>query len=435
MTAISLIPNQKNNGMESNNSLSEKKKKKKHKKKTANKNSITATTVTVNDNNNTTDEEDIPIQEEETSITTTTTTKNNNMTPSKERKRKRHNSTNEDESSLPSQHKEETSPSKEEKQRLKLERKAKKSKRKSEKFDLLDKVPKVDENGISYTKIQIRRMLKRVKRGLPPVLTEKEEQERLRQLKLEKKEEEDELAGMFYNKDGSVDEEIDDHEEEDGNNNEKETDQPISNVENPQPSNVIDHIQSSQVSCNEATPSHKKKKRSKPIPEGYKCSACQNKHTPAHWIYDCPDKIRKPGCNKVAKKLRGINEPASHKVFVSGLPFDTKTKDVENYFQNIQKCGTVVHCKLLTFEDTKRCKGQGIVTFDNEDGAKNALKLNKILLDLGGGADAATSNTKQKKNKKGDNDTPKTKKELVLGVSKVFNRLVTKKGGNYTKRK
>ena len=42
--------------------------------------------------------------------------------------------------------------------------------RKLEKEKLLSQIPKVDENGISFTKIQMRNMMKRVKKGLPPLL-------------------------------------------------------------------------------------------------------------------------------------------------------------------------------------------------------------------------------------------------------------------------
>ena len=123
----------------------------------------------------------------------------------------------------------------------------------------------------------------------------------------------------------------------------------------------------------------KKAKRSKPVPPDYTCMACQNRHSPAHWIYDCPEKERRPGSNHVKKKLRGLNQPSSCKVFVSGLPFEIKSREVEKYFAT--SCGKVVHCKLLTFEDTKRCKGQAFVTFEEEESAKKALKMTGEVLD------------------------------------------------------
>jgi len=47
-------------------------------------------------------------------------------------------------------------------------------------------------------------------------------------------------------------------------------------------------------SAKDAAPETAAKKcvpRNRPIPEDYVCSACQNRHMPRHWIYDCPDTI------------------------------------------------------------------------------------------------------------------------------------------------
>ncbi len=81
------------------------------------------------------------------------------------------------------------------------------------------------------------------------------------------------------------------------------------------------------------------------------------------------------------------------------------------------KCGMVVHCKLLQFEDTNRCKGTGFLTFETDEGAKNALKLNGTVFSLPAAKDD------KKKTKKGNE---KAQKELRLGVKKVLNRTVTK---------
>ena len=299
-------------------------------------------------------------------------------------------------------------------------KKAKKAKKKEENAILLAKIPKADENGISYTKIQIRRMLKRVKRGLDPVPTEEEERERIKQIKLEKKEEEEELAGMLYKKENEESEvhsnfdsgELDNEEEpqiktdEDSGFN--------SNMES------LDEFGRKRMGENEQIQRQplKKKRRTKPVPSDYVCMACNNKHAPLHWIYDCPDKIYKPGTNQVAKKLRGIANPSERKVFVSGLPFEARSKDVETYFSEKMKCGKVEDCKLFMFEDTKRCKGQGVITFASEESAKKALKLNGILLELD------CESQKKKKDKK----SAVKKKELKLGVKKVLNRRLTKKG-------
>ena len=63
-----------------------------------------------------------------------------------------------------------------------------------------EKDPDRDKNGIAYTKIQRRRMMKRVKCGLPPVPTQQEENERRRERKLEEQHEKEEWADMIHQK-------------------------------------------------------------------------------------------------------------------------------------------------------------------------------------------------------------------------------------------
>lgn len=307
-----------------------------------------------------------------------------------------------------------------------LDKNAKKDKKKEEKEQLLAKVPKVDENGISYTKIQLRRMMKRVKRGLDPVPTEQEERERIKQIRLEKREEEEELAGMLHTKDKDDDQTNNDGDEKEADDNEVE--KGVSQIEergvdstSKSDLDVVDEFGRKREGKKEdQNPNQpmKKKRRAKPVPSDYVCFACKNKHSPLHWIYDCPDKIYKPGTNQVSKKIRGIADPSSCKVFVSGLPFEASPKDVEVYFDEKMNCGKVEQCKLFMFEDTKRCKGQGFVTFATEESAKKALKLNGILLEL-------DCNTQKKK--KNDKKPVVEKKKLTLGVKKVLNRRLTKK--------
>ena len=173
-----------------------------------------------------------------------------------------------------------------------------------------------------------------------------------------------------------------------------------------------------------------KKRRTKAVPGDYTCQACKNKHSPPHWIYDCPYKIRIPGNTAVAKKYRGINDPASRKVFVSGLPFDVKTKDVEVYFENEVIGGKVMHCKLFMFDDTKRCKGQGILTFGTDESAKRALELNGTVLQPG-----TFKEKNEKKKKKGNDESTEGKKKVLrLGVSKLQNRTVTKGKTGFAKK-
>lgn len=234
--------------------------------------------------------------------------------------------------------------------------------------------------------------------------TEQEERERIRRLKEEEIETQQELSGMLYNRDdeGSVakdDNIIEVDENHDGDNEDNSHEE---SAENKQSGDDVSDVK----------PPRKKKARSKPVPDDYVCYACKNKYSPLHWIYDCPDKIHNPGSNNIKKKIKGINEPSERKVFVSGLPFDIKAKDVEAYFEKEKKCGKVVHCKLLMFPDTKRCKGTGFLTFDSEEGARNALKLSGTALDIS--------------DDKG-NDNKQTKKQtLTLSVKKVLSRSVTK---------
>jgi len=61
-----------------------------------------------------------------------------------------------------------------------------------------EKDPDRDKNGIAYTKIQRRRMMKRVKCGLPPIPTQQEENERRRESKLEEQHEKEERADMIH---------------------------------------------------------------------------------------------------------------------------------------------------------------------------------------------------------------------------------------------
>jgi hypothetical protein len=300
----------------------------------------------------------------------------------------------------------------------KEERKELKAKKKAAKEAALAQVPKVDEDGISYTKIQIKRMVKRVKRGLPPVPTEQEERDRIKRLKTEERETQDELAGMIYKaeENGKVGSDVDE-DDMDRVDDDDDVDKDVDVEENSESDGKEDDTEEKvQPKCYEASDidskAHKKKKRAKAVPADYTCFACKNKHTPLHWIYDCPDKIRKPGSNNIKKKQRGVHDPSSRKVFVSGLPFEAKSKDIEAYFEKEMKCGKVVHCKLLLFEDTKRCKGNGFITFDTDESAKKALKLHGTTFSLPEEVGAGAKK--------------KTRKELKLGVKKVLDRTQTK---------
>ena len=240
----------------------------------------------------------------------------------------------------------------------------------------------------------------------------------VRQKKLGKEEEEQELAGMLHRSSREDEDEESGEESEGGEDDEDEDadDGDEQGEDYEEEEDIAGGSEQEPASQPRQQPATKKAKRSKPVPPDYTCMACQNRHSPAHWIYDCPDKERRPGSNHVKKKLRGINQPSSCKVFVSGLPFEIKSRDVEKYFAT--SCGKVVHCKLLTFEDTKRCKGQAFVTFEEEESAKKALKMTGEVLDYepeDGG----------KKKKKSKDDAGMPKKALTLKVSKVKSRVAT----------
>lgn len=291
---------------------------------------------------------------------------------------------------------------KEKKEARRLSRQLERDERKKRKEEWLTKVPKVDEDGIKYTKIQLKRMMKRVKRGLPPVATEEEERERLRSEAQLRREDEAELAGLVYTKD-----------EHEGGVEISES------VVNDSDASVAEEKDSTEASIHEKQanpPSNKKAKRSKPVPPDYICQACKNVHEPVHWIYDCPNKVTVRGTNKKTKKLRGLHDPQAKKLFVSGLPFEVKASDVSSLFKS---CGKVVSCKLIKFGDTGRCNGQAYVTFDTDKAAEEALKLSGTMIDNGPSDDSKKSGKKS-----GDGSK---RKQLKLKVSKAVNRLVSKK--------
>ena len=337
---------------------------------------------------------------------------------------------------------EKNKPSKEER---KAARAAKKSAQSASKSDLLEQIPKLDSDGIPFNKIQIRRMLRRVKHGLDPIATEEEEREIRQREKREKVEEE-----ALYAADADQNEE-----EDEGGKEESTEDKDDITKEDDTGGEQRQQREENEEEQEEEPPKKKKKnhnppskgtKRAKPVPPGYICMACKNApptdtsdfsqialFTP-HWIYDCPMKKTNRGCNQVAKKLRGLHDPPSQKVFVSGLPFECDEGSVKRYFedslqQSSKESGTsveLVHCKLLKFEDSKRCKGTAFLTFDSDDAAKLALKMNGSFWREVEEPGTKTKSSGKKKGGGKNKDEGGEKKELKLRVSKVLNRHVTK---------
>jgi len=321
------------------------------------------------------------------------------------------------------------------KKKNKNEVKSRLKSKKEEKAELMKKIPLQNEDGIAYTKFQMRQMMKRVKRGLSPVATPKELDEKRQNEGRLRREEEAELAGLAStrNQPGIDDDDdsegegegVDGDDDGDGNKGIYSGDK-ISNEEMKLSDDTNNSCIPVQPATNNDGTAKKKTKRNKTIPSDYVCQACKNRHTPAHWIYDCPDKVTVRGTNKKKKKERGINDPDSKKVFVSGLPFEVKAKSVDDFFSITNNCGTIASVRLIKFEDTGRCNGQAYVCFDTDDGAQRALKLSGTTLDAE--ALSSSSDGKNSKKKKKDGESPVKRKELKLKVSKVLNRRKTKRG-------
>ena len=94
-----------------------------------------------------------------------------------------------------------------------------------------------------------------------------------------------------------------------------------------------------------------------------------------------------------------------------------------DYFTEEQHCGTIFHVKLLTFEDSKRCKGQAFITFESETGTQKALQLDENMVDW----TLIEDETAQKKKKKKGGDDTQKQKQLKLSVNKVRARTTTQR--------
>merc|ERR1712070_267254 len=103
---------------------------------------------------------------------------------------------------------------------------------------------------------------------------------------------------------------------------------------------------------------------------------------------------------------------------------DVKAKAVEDFFAVTKNCGTVAAVRLVKFDDTQRCNGQGYISFDTIEGAQNAIRLSGITLDVEALSSPTDGNNSKKKSKNAE--SPAKRKELKLKVSKVLNRRKTK---------
>jgi RNA recognition motif. (a.k.a. RRM, RBD, or RNP domain) len=343
----------------------------------------------------------------------------------------------------------------------------------------LQELPKVDpETGITFTKQQLRRMRKRLERGLNPIETAREKHERMQQRAQELRQEQDEWADMIVTSKREQDNDDDDDDNSEAEDNDDDDDDDAERDDDMERDDGDDdnaekktigemkftkkhtadvrEEEESRIKQQQLQPKTKQARGHKPVPSDYVCQACKNKHTPAHWIYDCPDKVTVHGTNKKKKKknnhphdgdstannnststtvatnttshTKGIHDPDARKVFLSGLPFDTKQRDIVKLFAS-HKCGSVVNCRMIKFEDTGRCKGQAYVTLETEEHAQKACSLlNGITIGHETFAtDDAADDSKKKSKQKQPQNQHQHKEPLKLKVVKVLNRLATKK--------
>ncbi|KAM3076697.1 Nucleolar protein 13 [Clarireedia jacksonii] len=64
-------------------------------------------------------------------------------------------------------------------------------------------------------------------------------------------------------------------------------------------------------------------------------------------------------------------KPPSKKIFVGNLRFDATEETLKEHFE---KCGTIEHVHVATFEDSGKCKGFAWVTFETVEAATSAVK-------------------------------------------------------------
>ncbi|PQE04651.1 hypothetical protein CJF30_00004451 [Rutstroemia sp. NJR-2017a BBW] len=64
-------------------------------------------------------------------------------------------------------------------------------------------------------------------------------------------------------------------------------------------------------------------------------------------------------------------KPPSKKIFIGNLRFDTTEETLKEHFE---KCGTIEHVHVATFEDSGKCKGYAWVTFETVEAATSAVK-------------------------------------------------------------
>ncbi|PMD44446.1 hypothetical protein L207DRAFT_509192 [Hyaloscypha variabilis F] len=74
---------------------------------------------------------------------------------------------------------------------------------------------------------------------------------------------------------------------------------------------------------------------------------------------------------KTKEESRNDGKPPSKRVFLGNLSFDTTEDSLKEHFE---KCGAIAMVKVAQFEDTGKCKGYAWITFEELEGAKNAVQ-------------------------------------------------------------
>jgi RNA recognition motif-containing protein len=89
---------------------------------------------------------------------------------------------------------------------------------------------------------------------------------------------------------------------------------------------------------------------------------------------------------KTKEQSRNDGKPPSKRVFLGNLAFDTTEESLKDHFE---KCGTIATVKVAQFEDSGKCKGYAWITFEELEGAKNAVQgFVRIEEDLSDGSDS-----------------------------------------------
>jgi RNA recognition motif-containing protein len=74
---------------------------------------------------------------------------------------------------------------------------------------------------------------------------------------------------------------------------------------------------------------------------------------------------------KTKEESRNDGKPPSKRVFLGNLSFDTTEDNLKEHFE---KCGAIANVKVAQFEDSGKCKGYAWITFEELEGAENAVR-------------------------------------------------------------